>query len=105
MLDVIPFVTAVDRLADQLRAMPQSTLRRGAARSGLDLARELSRRAQEWERPHGEYLSMPEVGEFVVGDQVAVAGHDLAEALRSHGTEADLASAHHLLSERAATLF
>ncbi|MGP4003948.1 hypothetical protein [Streptomyces sp. 8N706] len=82
MLDVTPLVAAVDRLADRLRSAPQSRLQRGAADEGLALARELARRAQRLESPEREPRSMPEVGIFAVADQVAVAGHDLAEALR-----------------------
>ncbi|MBQ0987166.1 hypothetical protein KBZ10_22140 [Streptomyces sp. F63] len=82
MLDTTPLETAVDRLADRLRAAPQSRLRRGAAAQGLELARELAVRAQRIEFPEREPLVMPEAGLFTVADQVAVAGHDLAAALR-----------------------
>ncbi|MCC5033041.1 hypothetical protein DMH02_007325 [Streptomyces sp. WAC 00631] len=82
MLDVTPLETAVDRLADRLRAAPRSRLRRGAAAQGLELARELAVRAQRIEFPGREPLVMPEAGLFTVADQVAVAGHDLAAALR-----------------------
>ncbi|WP_030544040.1 hypothetical protein [Streptomyces albus] len=85
MLDTTPLETAVDRLAGRLRAAPQSRLRRGAAAHGLELARALAVRAQRIEFPDREPLVMPEAGLFAVADQVAVAGHDLAEALR--GTE------------------
>jgi len=74
--------TAVERLADRLRAAPQSKLRRGAAAEGLALARELSARAQSIEFPDREPVPMPDAGVFVVADQLAVAGHDLAMALR-----------------------
>ncbi|MET8679136.1 hypothetical protein ABZW18_16570 [Streptomyces sp. NPDC004647] len=83
MLDVTPLVAAVDHLADRLRSAPQSRLQRGLADEGLSLARELALRAQRIEFPGREPLAMPEVGMFAVADQVAVAGHDLAEALRS----------------------
>ncbi|WP_432096749.1 hypothetical protein [Streptomyces sp. bgisy100] len=83
MLDVTPLVAAVDSLADRLRSAPQSRLQRGAADEGLALARELARRAHGIESPGAEPRPMPEVGMFAVADQVAVAGHDLAEALRS----------------------
>jgi hypothetical protein len=82
-LDVTPLVAAVDHLADRLRSAPQSRLQRGLADEGLSLARELALRAQRIEFPGREPLAMPEVGMFAVADQVAVAGHDLAEALRS----------------------
>lgn len=85
MLDVLDFVTAVDRVADRLRSLPQSRLRAGAAAAGLALARELSARAQRLEAPERSPYEMPAAGEFAVGDQVAVAGRDLAEALRAAG--------------------
>ncbi len=82
MLDTTELTAVVDRLADRLRAAPQSRLQRGAAAEGLALARELAVRAQRVEAPEREPWIMPEAGIFAVGDQVAVAGHDLAEALR-----------------------
>ncbi|HZG07281.1 MAG TPA: hypothetical protein VE546_27575 [Streptomyces sp.] len=85
MLDVTPLLTAVDRFADRLRAMPQSALARGAAAEGLALARELARRAQQVEFPGRAPRELPDAGVFAVGDQLAVAGHDLAEALRTAG--------------------
>ncbi|MFI5615881.1 hypothetical protein [Streptomyces sp. NPDC051567] len=90
MLDTSPLTAAVERLADRLRATPQSRLQRGAAARGLELARELSVRAQRLEGP-GQARGaaparvMPDAGVFAVGDQVAVAGTDLAEALRAAG--------------------
>ncbi|MFG2889673.1 hypothetical protein [Streptomyces sp. NPDC048248] len=83
MLDVMPLQTAVDALADRLRSLPQSALARGAAAEGLALARELSRRAQRIERPEREPIELPDAGMFAAGDQLAVAGHDLVEALRA----------------------
>ncbi|MFE4020964.1 hypothetical protein ACFXPZ_26760, partial [Streptomyces sp. NPDC059101] len=85
MLDVTPLQTAVDALADRLRALPQSALRRGAAAEGLALARELAARAQLIERPGERPRELPDAGMFAAGDQLAVAGHDLVEALRSAG--------------------
>ncbi|MEV5509553.1 hypothetical protein [Streptomyces orinoci] len=80
--DVTPLLTAVDTFADRLRALPQSRLSRGAAAEALELARELARRAQRIEEPgEGVPREMPEAGIFTVADQVAVAGHDLAQAL------------------------
>ncbi|MEW1660171.1 MULTISPECIES: hypothetical protein [unclassified Streptomyces] len=95
MLDVTPLQTAVDALADRLRALPQSALRRGAAAEGLALARELAARAQLIERPGGRPVELPDAGMFAAGDQVAVAGHDLVEALRTAaaGGEADAKAA------------
>ncbi|MBT2456966.1 hypothetical protein [Streptomyces sp. ISL-86] len=85
MLDTSPLTTAVERFADRLRAAPQSRLQRGAAAEALELARELAVRAQRLEAPEGAAPAreMPDAGVFVVGDQVAVAGLDLAEALRA----------------------
>ncbi|MEU3469506.1 hypothetical protein ABZ716_16525 [Streptomyces sp. NPDC006687] len=85
MLDTSPLTAAVERFADRLRAAPQSRLRRGAAAEALELARELAVRAQALEDPSGAAPArvMPDEGVFVVGDQLAVAGLDLAEALRA----------------------
>ncbi|MEV4192472.1 hypothetical protein [Streptomyces toxytricini] len=89
MLDTSPLTDAVERFADRLRAMPQSRLQRGAAAEALELARELSVRAQRLEAPDGAAPAhtMPDAGVFAVGDQVAVAGTDLAEALRTAAPE------------------
>ncbi len=83
MLECAPLRTAVDRLADRFRALPLSRLLR-VATDGRTLARELSAAAQRLERPDRELLLMPDDGVFVVGDQIAVAGHDLAAALEAH---------------------
>ncbi|MFG2223887.1 hypothetical protein ACIBK8_10065 [Streptomyces sp. NPDC050161] len=83
MLDVTPLQNAVDAFADRLRSLPQSTLGRGAAAEALALARELADRAQRIETPQREPYALPDAGMFAVGDQLAVAGHDLAEALRN----------------------
>ncbi|NXY99126.1 hypothetical protein HYE82_33060 [Streptomyces sp. BR123] len=90
MLDTSPLTAAVERFADRLRAMPQSRLQQGAAAEALRLARELSARAQRLEEPHrtAPVREIPDAGLFVVGDQVAVAGLDLAEALRAADAEA-----------------
>lgn len=93
MLDTIELDEAVDRLADRLRRLPESRLRAGAAAEGLRLARELAARAQRLADPAGPPRAFPDAGAFAVGDQLAVAGHDLADALRAHGTPADLADA------------
>jgi hypothetical protein len=84
--DLTPLLTAVDSFADRLRALPQSRLSRGAAAEGRELASELAARALRWEEPEGQPApprEMPDAGLFAVADQVAVAGHDLIEALRS----------------------
>ncbi|MFB6478278.1 hypothetical protein ACFCXF_28665 [Streptomyces virginiae] len=83
MLDTSPLTAVVERFADRLRAAPQSRLQQGAAAAALDLARELSVRAQRIETPGQEPKEVPDAGIFVVGDQVAVTGLDLVEALRA----------------------
>lgn len=97
MLDTTALTAGVDRLADRLRATPQSALRRGAAREGLALARELSRRAQQAEFGGRAPYEMPDAGPFAVGDQLSVAGHDLALALAAADDAAGLADALRLL--------
>ncbi|MEV7726780.1 hypothetical protein AB0P15_18785 [Streptomyces sp. NPDC087917] len=84
MLDTSPLNAVVERFADRLRAAPQSRLTRGAAAEALELARELAVRAQRLEDPSGAAPAreVPDEGIFLVGDQVAVTGLDLAEALR-----------------------
>ncbi|MEE4544292.1 hypothetical protein V2S66_20215 [Streptomyces sp. V4-01] len=72
---------AVERLAGRLRALPQRRLQTGAAAVGLAVARLLARRAQELEFPGREPYELPDDGIFAVGDQLAVAGHDLARAV------------------------
>ncbi|MFJ5832185.1 hypothetical protein [Streptomyces sp. NPDC093089] len=83
MRDTSELTAAVERFADRLRAAPQSRLQRGAAAEGLALARELSVRAQRAEEPGREPRIMPDAGVFTVADQLAVAGHDLAEIMRT----------------------
>ncbi|MFF3355097.1 hypothetical protein ACFYWN_21140 [Streptomyces sp. NPDC002917] len=83
MLDTTPLITAVDRFADRLRAAPQSRLQRGAAAEGLATARELAVRAQRIEAPDREPRTLPDVGMFAIGDQLAVVGRDLAVALET----------------------
>ncbi|WP_411089004.1 hypothetical protein [Streptomyces sp. 061-3] len=83
MLDTTPLIIAVDRFADRLRAAPQSRLQRGAAAEGLATARELAVRAQRIEAPDREPRILPDVGMFAIGDQLAVAGRDLAVALET----------------------
>ena len=81
---------AVDRLADRFRALPASRLARVAG-PGLALARDLSATAQRLEHPDREPRLMPDDGIYVVGDQIAVAGSDLAAALAGR-PEGDVAS-------------
>ncbi|WP_369199828.1 hypothetical protein [Streptomyces sp. PU-14G] len=82
-VDTRPLTDAVERLADRLRAAPQSALTRGAAADGLALARELATLAQrlEFGPETAAVRTLPDAGVFAVGDQLAVAGHDLAAAL------------------------
>ncbi|WP_069174368.1 hypothetical protein [Streptomyces griseus] len=87
MLDTTPLITAVDRFADRLRSAPQSRLQRGAAAEALAVARELSARAQRVEAPEREPRVMPDAGIFAVGDQLAVAGRDLAVALETASSQ------------------
>ncbi|MYS17946.1 hypothetical protein GTW73_28940 [Streptomyces sp. SID4982] len=87
---------AVEHFADRLRAAPQSRLQRGAAAEALAVARELARRAQELEEPGSEPREMPDAGMFAAADQITVAGHDLAVALRG---EDQLAEAVELVEE------
>lgn len=81
MLDCTPLRSAVDRLASRFRALPQSRLRGGAAETGLELARWLAAEAQRLEFPGREPALIPDDGAFTVGDQIAVAGNDLALVL------------------------
>ncbi|MEU0373490.1 hypothetical protein ABZ070_25110 [Streptomyces sp. NPDC006283] len=83
MLDTTELTAVADRFADRLRAAPQSRLQQGAAAEGLALARELAAMAQQIEEPAGEPRVMPDAGVFAAADQLMVAAHDLAEALRS----------------------
>ncbi|MFF2226758.1 hypothetical protein ACFVV7_25980 [Streptomyces globisporus] len=83
MLDTTPLILAVDRFADRLRSAPQSRLQRGAAAEALEAARELAVRAQRLESPGAEPRGLPDAGMFAVGDQLAVAGRDLAVALET----------------------
>lgn len=94
-----PLTTELERLSDRLRAMPQSALLRGAAARGHTLAAELARRAQLLEFPGREPRPFPEAGPFAVGDQLAVAGHDLAEALAVSGTPGQLEEAVQLVAD------
>ncbi|MEU3828111.1 hypothetical protein [Streptomyces sp. SID486] len=82
MVDTTPLTQAVDHFADRLRAAPQSRLQRGAAAEALAMARQLSRWAQSLEEPGAEPREMPDAGMFAVADQILVAAHDLAVAVR-----------------------
>lgn len=104
MLDTTPLIIAVDRFADRLRAAPQSRLQRGAAAEGLATARELAVRAQRIEAPDREPRIMPDAGIFVIGDQLAVAGRDLAVALET-APSAELDEAVQFVVEAAARAF
>ncbi|MEU3656352.1 hypothetical protein AB0E67_26805 [Streptomyces sp. NPDC032161] len=104
MLDTTALITAVDRFADRLRAAPQSRLQRGAAAEGLATARELASRAQRVEAPDREPRLMPDAGIFAVGDQLAVAGHDLAAALET-ASSTELGEAVRFVEEAAERAF
>ena len=104
MLDTTPLITAVDRFADRLRAAPQSRLQRGAAAEGLAVARELAVRAQRVEAPGREPRIMPDAGIFAIGDQLAVAGRDLAVALEM-APSVELDEAAQFVEEAAARAF
>jgi hypothetical protein len=82
MLDCAPLLTAADRLADRYRSLPQSRLHGAVAEDGLELARRLAAEAQSVESPGTPARLMPDEGIFAVGDQIAVAAHDLTTALR-----------------------
>jgi hypothetical protein len=87
MLDTGPLLEAVHRLAERFRTMPQSGLRvavpgfESRAAAGLGLARTLAESGRRLEAPDSAPVPMPDAGGFAVGDQIAVAGHDLAAAL------------------------
>lgn len=88
MPEATTLLEAVDRLADRFRSMPQSRLlgavpgHPSRAAAGLSLARELAGAAQLLEEGADAALRpLPSVGAFAVGDQLAVAGHDLVAAL------------------------
>ncbi|MFC9620908.1 hypothetical protein ACFTXM_13180 [Streptomyces sp. NPDC056930] len=104
MLDTTPLITAVDRFADRLRAAPQSRLQRGAAAEGLATARALALRAQRIEAPDREPRIIPDAGIFAIGDQLAVAGRDLAVALET-APSAELDEAVQFVAEAAARAF
>ncbi|MEU0133522.1 hypothetical protein ABZ172_05720 [Streptomyces sp. NPDC006296] len=104
MLDTTPLINAVDRFADRLRSTPQSRLQHGVAAEALVAARELSARAQRAETPDREPRVMPDVGIFAVGDQLAVAGRDLAVALETASSR-ELDEAVRCVEEAAARAF
>ncbi|MCX5412084.1 hypothetical protein [Streptomyces sp. NBC_00059] len=104
MLDTTPLITAVDRFADRVRSAPQSRLQRGTAAEALAAARELSARAQRAESPGREPRVMPDAGMFAVGDQLAVAGRDLAVALETASSQ-ELDEAVRCVEEAAARAF
>jgi hypothetical protein len=81
MSDRTALLTSVDRLAGRLRALPQRRLQAGAAAQALELARRLAARAEALEFPDRAPHPLPYDGIFVVGDQLAVAGHELVKAL------------------------
>ncbi|MFF3595056.1 hypothetical protein [Kitasatospora indigofera] len=91
-----PLTEAVDRLADRFRAMPQSRLlaavpgHASRATAVLALARTLAAVALALEGRQAR--PFPDAGAFAAGDQLAVAGHDLAAALAALGPAAGAAA-------------
>ncbi|MBD0739979.1 hypothetical protein [Streptomyces sp. CBMA29] len=83
MADRTPLRPSVERLAGRLRALPQRRLQAGAAAEGLALARWLARQAQTLEFPGREPYELPDDGVFTVGDQLSVAGNEVAAALEA----------------------
>lgn len=73
---------AVQRVAGRLRSLPQRRLRAGAAATGLELARWLTHQAQLLEFPDRAPFVLPDDGGSAVGDQLALAGHELAAVAR-----------------------
>ncbi|WP_055585761.1 hypothetical protein [Peterkaempfera griseoplana] len=99
MLDCAPLLTTVDRLADRFRSMPQSRLtgpvpgHASRAAAALELARRLAAEAQAVEQDGAApYRELPDAGPFAAGDQLAVAGHDLAAALAAHPSGSPVAT-------------
>ncbi|WP_049578191.1 hypothetical protein [Streptomyces sp. SBT349] len=103
-VDTGPLDAAVDAEADRLRRLPESRLRRGAAAGALAVARRLAERAQLLERPGRVPRELPDAGIYSVGDQLAVAGHDLSQAIREStdgaAAERELTAALELLRRR-----
>ncbi|MEV7597701.1 hypothetical protein AB0O91_10010 [Kitasatospora sp. NPDC089797] len=95
MHDVQPLVDAVDTLADRFRSLPQSKLlgavpgHASRAAAVLELARRLAALAAAAEG--GPDREFPDAGAFAAGDQLAVAGHDLAAALAALPAGAEVA--------------
>ncbi|MFF4379228.1 hypothetical protein [Kitasatospora sp. NPDC001547] len=95
MHDVEHLVEAVEKLADRFRSLPQSKLlgavpgHPSRAAAGLELARWLAGAALAAEG--GPRRELPDAGAFAVGDQLAVAGHDLAAALAALPEDAEVA--------------
>ncbi|MGK4582727.1 hypothetical protein [Kitasatospora sp. HPMI-4] len=91
--DRTALLDAVESLADRYRTMPQSRLlgevpgHPSRAAAGLAVARQLASAAlaAAGEPPH----EFPDAGPFAVGDQIAVAGYELADS----GDDAQLAEA------------
>ncbi|MFD4655244.1 hypothetical protein ACFWP2_06370 [Kitasatospora sp. NPDC058444] len=94
-LDVNPLVEAAESLADRFRSLPQSKLlgavpgHPSRAAAALELARRLAGSALAAEG--GPQREFPDAGAFAVGDQLAVAAHDLAAALAALPRGAEVA--------------
>ena len=93
-----PLADALSRLASVFRALPQSKLLgllsdgRSRAAAGHALAVLLARAGQGVEERERDaapvFRDVPFDGPFVVGDQIAVTGHDLVAGLRGLGGSA-----------------
>jgi hypothetical protein len=83
----------VQRLADHLRRLPESRLRRRhddlGGMTGADAAREVAQWLCDTEATlvpdDGRPPTLPRLPDLAVGDQVAVTGQDLVDALRRSG--------------------
>ncbi|MGV9271657.1 hypothetical protein ACWDRR_44285 [Kitasatospora sp. NPDC003701] len=106
MPEAASLAVAVEALADRFRSMPQSRLlgavpgHASRAAAALALARRLAAAAQTAEAvagggngpdgPGGSPREFPDAGAFAAGDQLAVAGHDLAAALAALPADAQV---------------
>jgi hypothetical protein len=81
MTDPAPFLADAELLAGRLRAMTLARLTGPRAAHGLALARELATLAQRAEFPGEPVREIRPAGIHAVGDQIAVAAHDLAVML------------------------
>lgn len=88
--------SAVARLAEHLRRLPESRLRRHHDELGPGTTADAAHRLAQWladaaaRSVAGEdpptLRPVPRLSDLAVGDQVAVTGHELADALSDRGT-------------------